>query len=122
MLHGQKLALLGIPATAAHPDLAMEYIKFVTSFDEQKLMALEIGSIPAVTEALNDPEVQEKYPHFEWVSEQMKYPFGMIKHQNAAEANAALSRHIIAALRGEETPEEALANAEEEILTIVNQP
>lgn len=109
---------LAIPATAKNPDGAWEYIKFVTSAEEQKNMALALSSIPVVTEALQDPEVQAKFPHFAHVQEQMQYPFGMLKHPNATEVNAAIARHIIAALRGTETVEEALQKAEEEVLAI----
>lgn len=109
---------LGIPATAKNPDLAWEYIKFVTSYEEEKAMALTISSIPAVTKALVDPEVQSKYPHFKFVEEQMQYPFGMIMHPNSAEVNAAIARNVILALNGVETPQAALDKAYQEVLDI----
>lgn len=109
---------LGIPATAKNPELALEYIKFVTSVEEEKNMALTISSIPAVTEALDDPEVQAQYPHFQYIGEQMEYPFGMIKHPNSAEVNAAIARNVILALHGDVTPQEALDQAYQEVMAI----
>lgn len=109
---------LGIPATAKNPDLAWEYIKFVTSVEEEKAMALTLSSIPAVTAALVDPEVQAKFPHFKFVEEQMTYPFGMIRHPNSAEVNAAIARNVILALNGKETPQAALDKAYQEVLAI----
>ena len=109
---------LAIPTASENADLAWEYIKFVTSVEEQKRMALELSSIPAVTEALMDPEVQAKYPHFQYVQEQMEHPFGMVKHPQAGEVRSALTRHILAALEGTESVEEALELAEEEIRAI----
>lgn len=110
---------LAIPATADNPDLAWEYIKFVTSFEEEKAMAMTLSSIPAQTEALTDPEVQETYEHFQYVEEQMENPFGIIRHPNATEVNAAIARHVIAALNGVESPEEALDLAAQEVASII---
>jgi multiple sugar transport system substrate-binding protein len=114
-----ETAGLAIPATAANPDLAWEYIQFVTSFDEEKAMAMELSSIPALTEALTDPDVQETYEHFQYVEEQMENPFGIIRHPNATEVNAAIARHVIAALNGVESPQDALDLAAQEVSSII---
>lgn len=114
-----ETAGLAIPATAEHPDLAWEYIKYVTGFDEEKAMAMELSSIPALTEALTDPEVQETYAHFQYVEEQMDNPFGIIRHPNATEVNAAIARHVIAALNGVESPQDALDMAAQEVSSII---
>lgn len=113
---------LGIPAKAKNPDAAWEYIKFVTSPEEQIRMAAEgPGNIPAAIEALADEKVQTKRANFAFVAEQMQYPFGAFSHPRAQEVNNAIARNVIRALHGEVTPKEALDQAYQEVLDIINQ-
>ncbi|MFB5677140.1 ABC transporter substrate-binding protein [Paenibacillus terreus] len=114
-----ETAGLAIPAGSQHKKEAMEYIKFVTSTDQEKAMAINLGRIPVDTVALQDAEVQEKNPHFASVAEQMQYPYGMFKHEQAAMISDAVSKHITAAVNGRETPEEALKAAEAEVLQLL---
>jgi multiple sugar transport system substrate-binding protein len=111
---------LAIPSSAENKDEAFEFIEFVTSFDQQKKMAIEAGRIPADKEALTDPEVLEAHPHFKTVAEQIEYPFGMFKHEKATEITNAVSRYITEAVTGDKTAEEALKEAEDAVLKIIN--
>lgn len=110
---------LAIPAGSKNKEQALEYIKFVTSTEQEKAMAIGIGRIPADNEALQDAEVQEANPHFASVAEQMEYPYGMFKHEKAAAISTEVSRHISAAVAGRETPEEALKAAEDNVLKLI---
>ncbi|MBE7680197.1 MULTISPECIES: ABC transporter substrate-binding protein [Paenibacillus] len=110
---------LAIPASSKNKEQAMEYIKFVTSTEQEKAMAIGIGRIPADNVALQDTEVQEANPHFASVAEQMEYPYGMFKHEKAAAISTEVSRHISAAVAGRETPEEALKAAEANVLKMI---
>lgn len=112
---------IGIPVNAENPDDAWEYIKFVTSYEEQKRMAMEPGNVPALIEALEDPEIKEKQPNFYYIEDQMQYPFGTVAHPRAQEVIGAISRNIIEALHGNTTPEAALEKANQEVLDIINQ-
>ncbi|WP_150274692.1 ABC transporter substrate-binding protein [Paenibacillus tepidiphilus] len=110
---------LAIPAGSKNKEQAMEYIKFVTSTEQEKAMAINLGRVPADSAALADAEVLEKNPHFEPLAEQMQYPYGMFKHEQAAVIADEVSRHISAAVAGKETAEEALSAAEANVLKLL---
>lgn len=109
-----------IAYNANDPEAAWEYLKYVTQPEQMVEMALALGRVPARKSALNDPRVQEKYPLAAIVAEQLEYPSGMVVvHERSTEISEALARHLTAALRLEMSPEEALAKAEAEILSII---
>lgn len=110
---------LGIATTSRKKELAWEFIKFLTSDEEQKKMAKAMGRMPNNVHAIRDPEILSMYPHFTMVPEQLEYPSGMLKHPKAQAIGNAVSRHIILALQGRESPEEALARAEKDVLAII---
>ncbi|MGE5571582.1 MAG: ABC transporter substrate-binding protein [Bacteroidota bacterium] len=109
---------LGIPAMSRKKELAWQFIQFLTSDEEQKKMAKAMGRMPNNVRAIKDPELLSMYPHFAVVPEQLEYPSGMLKHPKAQAIGNAVSRHIVLALQGRETPAEALAKAEKEVLAL----
>jgi multiple sugar transport system substrate-binding protein len=46
-----------------HPDAAWEFVKFMTSFDSQKRLALNGGLAPTRIKVYDDPQVKEEMPH-----------------------------------------------------------
>lgn len=110
---------IAIPANSKHKEEAFEFIKFATSEEQEKKMALsEVARIPANLEVLKDKEVLEKYPHFAYVGEQIQYPHGLFKNKNATVISDTVSRQFLQAIKGEITPKEALRTAEEEVKKI----
>ncbi|TBL81799.1 ABC transporter substrate-binding protein [Paenibacillus thalictri] len=109
---------LAIPASSKKKDWAMEYIKFVTSADQQKKMSLANGKIPSDDAVVKDAELQTKYPNYALLPEQMQYPFGLFRHEQATKITDELSRSLLAALLGKVTPEQALSEAEQKILAM----
>lgn len=115
-----ELGGVAITSTSADKDAAWEFVKFVTSAEQQKKMALAIGRIPTLPSLLNDPEVQKKYSAAAIAAEQMKYPAGMaIVVPQQAEINTAVGNELAAALRGQKPVEQALADAEKATLKIL---
>lgn len=112
-----------ISFNAKDPESAWHYIKWVTSKEEMVWIAVHpgLGRVPARSSALNDPRVQKDYDLAPMVDQQLSSgPAGMvIVHENATEISEALGRHLTAALRFEKSPEEALVDAEAEILAIL---
>ncbi|UTI40207.1 sugar ABC transporter substrate-binding protein [Niallia sp. RD1] len=110
---------IGIPANSKHKEEAFEFIKFATSAEQEKKMALsEVARIPANLDVLEDSEVLEKYPHFAYVSEQIQYPHGLFKHKQATLISDTVSRQFIQVIKGEKNAEKALSDAEAEVLNI----
>ncbi|WP_028547991.1 ABC transporter substrate-binding protein [Paenibacillus sp. UNC451MF] len=110
---------LAIPASSKKKEWAMEYIKFVTNADQQKKMSLANGKIPSDSEVVKDAELQAKYPQYSLLPEQMQYPFGLFRHEQATKITDELSRNILAAVMGKVTPEQALKDAEQKILAMI---
>jgi len=110
---------LAIPANSKNKEAAMEYIRFVTSKEQEKEMALSTGRIPVNKDALNDAEVQTQNPHFAPIAEQLQYPYGIFHHEKATEITDTVSKYVSAAVAGRETPEIALKDAEAEVLGII---
>lgn len=112
-----------IPAIAEDKETAWKYIEYVTQPEQMVEMALTLGRVPARKSALNDPRVQKQYPLATIVNEQLASgPAGMIVvHESATQIMEALSRHLTAALQLQKSPEDALADAEAEILKILEE-
>jgi len=55
---------LGISRFSRHPQLAWEFVQFMTSSDTQKRIALTTGRAPARKELFEDPEILKRSPQF----------------------------------------------------------
>jgi multiple sugar transport system substrate-binding protein len=115
-----ELGAVGITNTSEDKDAAWEYVKFVTSMEQQKKMALAIGRIPTYPALLRDPDVQRRYPAAALAAEQMKYPMGMpVVVPQQAEVNTVIANELVAALRGKKPVERALEDAERATLRVL---
>ena len=115
-----ELAGIGMTATSENDEPSWEYIKYVTSAEEQKKMALANGLIPTNLETLADADLAEQHPAVAVAGEQMKYPMGQaIVVPQAYEIYTAAGNELVAALRGEKDVEAALADAEAATLAIL---
>ncbi|MCY6355909.1 ABC transporter substrate-binding protein [Clostridium sp. ZS2-4] len=57
--------LLGIPNSSLNKDAAVDFLKYITSKESQKTMALQGGGVPTRTSVYKDEELQGKYRHYE---------------------------------------------------------
>ena len=116
-----ELAGIGMTATSENDEPSWEYIKYVTSAEEQKKMALANGLIPTNLETLSDADLAEQHPAVAVAREQMKYPMGQaIVVPQVWEIYTAAGNELVAALRGEKGVEAALADAEAATLAILD--
>ena len=53
----------GINTFSRHPDAAWQFIRFMTSKESQKTLALEAGLAPTRKSVYEDPTIQQKMPH-----------------------------------------------------------
>ena len=53
----------GISRWSAHQDEAWRFIRFMTSYESQKTLALEAGRAPTRRAVYEDPEIQAQMPH-----------------------------------------------------------
>lgn len=112
---------VAIPWFSRNKQAALEYCKFVTSVEEQITIALELGRIPTRPEALMHPAVIAEYPHFALALEQLKYPSRMDAEPHAVEIREILSAEIQAAIKGQKSAAQALADAEQAVLQLLGE-
>jgi len=112
---------VAIPWFSTHKQAALEYCKFVTSPTEQARIAIELGRVPTILAAATDPAVMQKYPHFALAFEQMQYPARMDAMPKATQIREIVSAEIIAAIKGQKSAAQALADAERRVLALLGQ-
>jgi multiple sugar transport system substrate-binding protein len=111
---------LSIPSDSTHPEEAWQYITYLSSPDVQKRYAK--NALPIWMSTFSDPEIVALQPELLEVSaEQYKYIINRPLVPFYSETSKIMSRELQAALAGNKTPEQALTDAETEILKVAEQ-
>jgi len=111
---------LAIPKNATNPEASFLFMQYLTMKEtERKIIAN--GGAPFRMSSVNDPELQEEYPEFEVLAEQLKYanPDWRPIIPEWGEINSTIGININQALTGEKTPEKAMEDAVEPIRDIL---
>ncbi|HYM53602.1 MAG TPA: extracellular solute-binding protein [Candidatus Dormibacteraeota bacterium] len=111
--------MLGIPKASTNQQAAADFIKWMLQADTQKTYA-ENGGIPSRTSVLQDSSLTEANPYFPVLAEALEAPPNWrprTDQWNAVES--ILGTHLNAALAGQETAEEAVTGASDEIRTLM---
>lgn len=112
---------LGIPANAQNPEAAFLLMQFLTMKEtEQKI--IRAGGAPFRMSAVNDPELQEMYPEFAVLAEQLKVAnpdWRPIIPEWGQINGPYLGTAINQALTGEKTPEQAMNDIVEPVRQIM---
>jgi multiple sugar transport system substrate-binding protein len=113
---GQTSSVVGgedvvVFADSQHPEEAMKWAAFLLSEESQRMMA-EVGVIPTLTSLIGDPALPE---HFGVFLEQLKTAQARVPHPKWGDMDGAINNAFQRMLRGEQTPQEALDQAAEEI-------
>lgn len=110
--------LIGITANSSKKELALEFLKFVTSVESQKIGALN-GGVPTRRSVLTDPELTAKYAYFPTLLEATLESVARPRTPLWGEVQTALGAELSAAISGVKTVEEALAVAQSQIEMIM---
>lgn len=111
--------MLGIPKASTNQQAAADFIKWMLQADTQKTYA-ENGGIPSRTSVLQDDSLTEANPYFPVLADALQAPPNWrprTDQWNAVES--ILGTHLNAALAGQETAEEVVSGASEEIRTLM---
>jgi multiple sugar transport system substrate-binding protein len=111
--------MLGIPKASTNQQAAADFIKWMLQADTQKTYA-ENGGIPSRTSVLQDESLTEANPYFPVLADALQAPPNWrprTDQWNAVES--ILGTHLNAALAGQETAEEVVSGASEEIRTLM---
>lgn len=98
-------------AGSENPDAAMQWLAFLMSEESQKMMA-EVGVIPTLAALADDPDMPEYFGVF---LEQLETAQARVPHPAWSDMDNAINNAFQRMLRGDQTPQEALDQAAEEI-------
>ena len=99
--------------SAANPDAAWEFLKWVESKEIAKKRALQGGS-PTRTDVFDDPEVLAKYPYAAALKQLLLTSHNFAVFTYTPQLVEVLGRELSLAVAGEKSPQDALAAIEVE--------
>jgi len=107
--------MLGVAADSPNAARALDFIRFATSPEQQKRMAIETGNPPALAPLYADADLVRAYRWYPAQAEalELAQPRPRITQWNRVEA--ILGEHLQLALIGQMQPREALAEANRQI-------
>jgi len=110
---------IGISKYSDAKELSWEFVKFVTSYNTQKRLAMELGWNPGRVDIYGDREALRKLPHFASLRDVFvnAHPRPLLPYYT--QISDVLQRYINAVLAGVLSPEAALLSAEKEAQKIV---
>ncbi len=111
---------LAIPKNATNPEASFLFMQYLTMKETERKI-IDNGGAPFRMSSVNDPALQEEYPEFEVLAEQLKYanPDWRPIIPEWGEINSTIGININQALTGEKTPEEAMEDAVDPIRDIL---
>jgi len=95
----------------ANSEAAMKWAAYLLSEESQTMMA-EVGVIPTLSSLIGDPGLPEYFGVF---LEQLETAQARVPHPKWSDMDGAINNAFQRILRGEQTPQEALDQAAEEI-------
>lgn len=113
---------LGINARSKYPDEAAAFVRFMTSPEAQRALALAYGLNPARRPLYSDPDLLSAQPHLEELRAVLDAARSRPVTPRYAQLSQVLQSEFSAVVTGLETPEEALADAHGEAERILARP
>jgi multiple sugar transport system substrate-binding protein len=108
-----------ITKSSKNADKARELVEFYLEAEVQKRQVLDTGWLPIRLSVLADPEVQAKAPNAAVVLEQAKHPYDSFVTPDYNEVTVAVGTEVQKALQGQKTAAQAIADAQDQVATIV---
>ena len=109
----------GINKNSENKDLALKYLDFVTSKEEQLRLACEFANSPTVTDVFNNPVYLTSVPVAPQMKKILENAEGRPVHIKYAIIADAIGLELHKAILKEKTVEEALASAEKRVNEIM---
>ena len=106
---------LGVLANSAHPDLAVGWLRYLTSPEVQ---AQQAGELPIWTSLQNSAAVRKANPQIDVFLTNLAYARPRPKLVHYIEASSVLQRHLHDLVLGTATPSAAMSNAQSELLAL----
>ncbi|MBI2837002.1 MAG: ABC transporter substrate-binding protein [Acidobacteria bacterium] len=109
----------GLAKSARHPEAAWRFIAFATQPEQQKILHLRGGAIPARRDLFRDPEILKASPYYSDLYRILLAARPRPVHPKYAQISNAIQVHVSAALVGAESPDEAIKRAAQEVRGIL---
>ena len=103
-----------IPKNSQHKEAAWKYIQYMSTKEFDKEKALKLGALPNWQSNFEDAEILEKYPHFEAMGKQVPFAKGIDDFTWYDEYSNIFQSELQSMLLGDTTPEECVANIQEQ--------
>lgn len=110
-----------INSTSDEQDAAWEFIRFATSAEQQKILAMEEGLGPTRKELYKDQEVLNKLPVAELGREAFENAQPRPKSPYYGDMSFEMAEQFNASLKGEVSPEQAIKTLQTNLTSIVEQ-
>lgn len=110
--------MMGVTANSANTELALKFLKYVTSAEVQK-KAADFGGVPTRTSVFTDSELATKYPHFATILAATKNSVVRPRTPLWSDIEAAFGIELSHAISGTKTVDQALADAQVAIESIM---
>jgi multiple sugar transport system substrate-binding protein len=91
------------------------FVRFITSYEVQKMLALELGWNPGRKDVYNDAQVLQQMPHFSDLRRVFENALPRPNVPYYTQLSEVIQRHVNSAISGAVDGETALARAEEEL-------
>lgn len=102
---------IAIPTQSDHPELAWEFIEFMTSYEQQLKWDKNLGFIPPITKEMEAEYFQSKWYWKPYLEATRKYAVGQPKLENYTAGEEILLNAIQKVFLGRATPKQALEGA-----------
>ncbi len=112
-VHGSGMIgnwMMAVTANSANKELALEFLKFVTSAESQKIGA-EVGGVPTRASVLTDAELVAKYAYFPTLMEGTNNSVVRPRTPLWSNVETALGTELSSAISGVKTVEQSLIDA-----------
>ena len=107
--------LLGIPSDSPNKERAADFIRFVTSPENQKLIAMETGNPPTLAALFTDKDLVAKYRWYPAQLEALNLAQARPRITQWARVETILGDYLQLALIGQMPPKQALSEANAQI-------
>lgn len=111
--------LLGVPKDASNPELALEFVEFLSRVDVQKKLVLEEGLPPTAREVYQDPEVVEQFRWFDAQLEALENARARPRVPEWSRIEAILGDYLQFALIGQMDADRAVREAHRRIEAVL---
>ena len=111
---------IGISKYSDAKEESFKFLSFVTSYVNQKKLALQLGWNPARTDVYQDKELIEKMPHLASLREVFENAYARPPLPYYTLISEVVQRRVNSVLSGRISPSEALSRGQIEIQAIIN--